>query len=108
MIHIGLSRIYLEEITEVNFIKSMIRNFKKKNQISDIPIPVCRSIHNNHADQTFFEIGFEDLENDRFYCRFLSFRSAIDSRDSLNDMRCSLDGECFQYRFGHESQFFKI
>ena len=70
MIHMVLSRIYLEEIPEVNCIKSMIRDFKKKIQNSDIPIPVCRSMYNNHADQTYFEIGSEDLENDNFFVDF--------------------------------------
>ena len=93
-------------VNDVNFIKSMIRDFKKKFRTSIFQfqyVGLCTTITFIH----FFEIEYEDLENDNLFCRFLSFRSDIDSRDSLNDMRCSLDGECFQYRFGHESHFFK-
>ena len=65
-------------------------------------------MYRNHADQTFFEIGSEDLENDTFIHRFLRFRLRIDPRDLFDDMRCTSDEECFQYRFEEGSRFFEI
>ena len=65
-------------------------------------------MYHNHADQTFFEIGSEDLENDAFFYRFLRFRLRIDLRDLLDDMICTSDEECFQYRFKEGSQFSEI
>ena len=56
----------------------------------------------------FFEIGSENLENDRFIYRFLIFPPSIDPRDLFGDMRCTTGEECFQYRFEEGSQFFEI
>ena len=71
---------------EVNFSKSMIRDFKHFFQNSDIPVPTCGSMYRNHVDQTFFEIGSEDLKNDTLFYRFLIFRLRIDPGDLLDDM----------------------
>ena len=65
-------------------------------------------MYRNHADHTFFEIRSEDLENDTFFCRFLIFRLRIDPGNLFDEMICTSDEECFQYRFEEGSQFFEI
>ena len=76
-------------------------------QNTHIPVPVCGSMYLNHVDQTFFEIGSENLENDTLFYHLPIFRSTIYPRDLLNDMRCSIDGKCFQYKFEQVTRFFK-
>ena len=74
----------------------------------DIPVPACGSMYRNHADQTFFEIGSEDLENETLFYRFLIFRLRIDPRDLLEEIICPKDKECLPNRFDEGSQFFEI
>ena len=69
MIHMALSRIYPEEIPEVSFKKSMIRDFKKKIKTLIFQfqyVGLCTTITFIH----FFEIGSEDLEKDTFFVDF--------------------------------------
>ena len=65
-------------------------------------------MYRNHADQTFIEIESEDLENDRFFYRFLRFPPSIVPRDLFDEMGCTTGEECFQYRIEEGSQFFEI
>ena len=64
-------------------------------------------MYRNHADQTFFEIRSEDLENDAFFYRFLIFPPSIDLRDLFGDMRCTRGVKCFHTDLRKEVDFSK-
>ena len=95
-------------IKEVNFQKSMIRDFKHffRTPIFQFQhVGLCTTIT---LIKLFFEIGSENLENDIFLNRFLRFRLRIDPRDLFEEMRCITRDECSKCRFEEGSQFSEI
>ena len=93
---------------EVNFPKSMIRDFK---HFLRYPIFQFQDLGLCTAITRIKLFSKSDLRISRmthFFYRFLRFRLRIDPCDLFGDMICTTGEECFQCRIEEGSQFFEI